>query len=252
METTFFKYSNATFPGNNTYDYQYIKYISSSFNYSTIFYYYLIAMLSILAVLLSHHFKYLVVTCMNNCSKAFLSRNKQLLGRLVRPASRRLPPGPSPKWPVLGCLPEMWASNLSPPQWIHRLMEHLGTDIACVRLGNTHVVAVSSPEIAKEFLKKHDAAFASRPVTMATRIISEGFLSTALAPGGEQWKKMRRVLVSQVLSQSRLRWLLDMRNQEADDLVRFLYNQCSKSPQGEANLSILSSCLFIEIKVSCY
>ncbi|EXC25308.1 Phenylalanine N-monooxygenase [Morus notabilis] len=118
-------------------------------------------------------------------------------------------------------------------QWIHRLMKELKTDIACFRLGNSHVIAVSSPEIAREFLKKHDAIFASRPETKATCIVSKAYLTTALGQGGEQWKKMRRILVSQVLSQSKMRRLLDMRNQEADNLVRFLYNQCSKSFEGD-------------------
>ena len=82
-------------------------------------------------------------------------------------------------------------------------------------------------------LKKHDAIFASRPETMATSIISRGNLTTAFGLGGEQWKKMRRILVSEILSQSRMRWLLDMRNQEADNLVHFLYNQCSTSAKGK-------------------
>lgn len=142
----------------------------------------------------------------------------------------RLPPGPSP-WPVLGCVPEMWRNRLA-YRWIHRFMRELDTDIACVRLGNSHVIAGSSPEIAREFLKKHDAVFASRPVTMATRILSHGFITTGVVPLGEQWRKMRRVLVSEVFNQSRVRWLLDKRNVEADNLVRFLYNQCSRSFTG--------------------
>ncbi|GMN59752.1 hypothetical protein TIFTF001_028844 [Ficus carica] len=126
----------------------------------------------------------------------------------------------------------MWR-NRPAYRWIHRLMRELDTDIACVRLGNSHVIAVSSPEIAREFLKKHDAVFASRPVTMATRILSHGFIATVVVPWGEQWRKMRRVLVSEVFNQSRVRWLLDKRNEEADNLVRFLYNQCSRSFTGE-------------------
>ncbi|GMN21653.1 hypothetical protein TIFTF001_040080 [Ficus carica] len=118
-------------------------------------------------------------------------------------------------------------------QWIHRLMKELNTDIACFQLGNSHVITVNSPEIAREFLKRHDAVFASRPETMATCIISRRNLTTALNQRGEQWKKMRRVLVSEVLSHSKMNWLLDMRNQEADNLVRFLYSQCSKTFKGE-------------------
>ncbi|PON35477.1 Cytochrome P450, E-class, group I [Trema orientale] len=141
-----------------------------------------------------------------------------------------LPPGPSP-WPILGCVLEMWRSRAA-PRWIHRLMKELGTDIACIRLGSTHVISVSSPEIAKEFLKTHDALFASRPLTMATKIVSRGYMTTALVPWGEQWKKMRRILVSDIFSRSRLAWLLHKRNQEADNLVRFIYNQSLSAANG--------------------
>ncbi|CAL9026699.1 unnamed protein product [Prunus brigantina] len=63
-----------------------------------------------------------------------------------------LPPGPSP-WPIVGCLPEMWR-NRPAHRWIHSLMKKLNTDIACIRLGNVHVIPVTSPEIAREFLKR--------------------------------------------------------------------------------------------------
>lgn len=112
-------------------------------------------------------------------------------------------------------------------RWIHRVMEELDTDIACFRLGKTNVVAVNCPEIAREFLKKHDAVFASRPKTINSDILSSGFLGTAVSPWGNQWKKMRRVLVHDVFSHSKMQWMLQKRNEEADNLVRYLYNQCS-------------------------
>ncbi|XP_061994599.1 tryptophan N-monooxygenase CYP79A68-like [Rosa rugosa] len=150
--------------------------------------------------------------------------------RVVLPAVPPLPPGPSP-WPIIGCLPEMWR-NRPAYKWIHDLLKQFNTDIACVRLGNVHVIAVISPEIAREFLKKHNAVFASRPITMATNILSSGYLATAVVPLGEQWKKMKRTLVADVFNQSRLRWLLDKRNDEADNLVKFLYSQCSNNENG--------------------
>uniref|UniRef100_A0A803P5L8 Cytochrome P450 n=1 Tax=Cannabis sativa TaxID=3483 RepID=A0A803P5L8_CANSA len=143
-----------------------------------------------------------------------------------------LPPGPSP-WPILGCIPEM-LRNRPTYKWIHTLMKELDTDIACIRLGtSTHVISVTSPEIAREFLKKHDKVFASRPLTGVTRLISRDYKETAFAPWSDQWKKMRRVLVSNVLNRSTLAWLLPKRTQEADNLVRFVYNHSSAKGEGE-------------------
>ncbi|XXG85996.1 hypothetical protein AAC387_Pa11g0990 [Persea americana] len=138
-----------------------------------------------------------------------------------------LPPGPSP-WPLVGNIPELMA-NKPAFRWILALMKEMNTSIACISLGNTHIIPVTCPEIARKFLKRYDAIFASRPLTMGTEYSSGGFLSVATAPQGEQWKKMRRVVASEVLSPARLRWLLDKRTEEADNLLRYLYNQCRRS-----------------------
>ncbi|XVF82214.1 hypothetical protein PTKIN_Ptkin16aG0027100 [Pterospermum kingtungense] len=142
-----------------------------------------------------------------------------------------LPPGPTP-WPIIGNLPELWR-NKPVFRWILGLMKQLDTDIACIRLGNIHVITVTSPEIAVEFLRKHDSVFASRPIVMAAEYATRGFLSTALVPWGYQWKKMRKVVAADILSPARLSWLLHKRTQEADNLVRFIYNQCINSTEGD-------------------
>ncbi|KAG6683111.1 hypothetical protein I3843_13G154200 [Carya illinoinensis] len=138
-----------------------------------------------------------------------------------------LPPGPKP-WPIVGNLPELF-KNKPRYKWLHRLMKEFNTEIACIRLGRVHVIPVASPEISMEFLKKYDAVFASRPITVTTNMFSNGFLTAGVSPWGDQWKKMRRVLTSEILSPARLKWLLAKRNEEADNLVRVIYNMCKGS-----------------------
>lgn len=137
-----------------------------------------------------------------------------------------LPPGPKP-WPIVGNLPEMLA-NKPASRWIHNLMEEMNTGIACIRLGNVHVIPVTCPTIAREFLKKHDAAFLSRPRSMATDIVTSGYLTTALTPFGEQWKKMKKIMVTNLLSPLKHQWLQGKRNEEADNLMFYIYNKCCK------------------------
>ncbi|KAH7564737.1 hypothetical protein ACOSP7_021565 [Xanthoceras sorbifolium] len=114
-----------------------------------------------------------------------------------------LPPGPKP-WPIVGSLPEM-LRNKPTFRWIHKLMNDMNSEIACIRLGRIHVIAVSCPEISREFLKKLNALFASRPTSMSTEMTTKGFLTAALVPFGEQWKKMRRILTTKVVSPARHR-----------------------------------------------
>ncbi|KAK2440577.1 isoleucine N-monooxygenase [Trifolium repens] len=97
----------------------------------------------------------------------------------------------------------MFANN-SPTRWIHKIMEEMNTEIACIRLGNVHVITITCPTIACEFLRKHDADFASRPLSMAI--------------GQHQW-------------------LQDKRNEEADNLMFYVYNKCNNG--GLVNLRIV-------------
>ncbi|XP_058783815.1 isoleucine N-monooxygenase 1-like [Vicia villosa] len=142
----------------------------------------------------------------------------------MKPKIPKLPPGPKP-WPIVGNLPEMFASK-SPTWWIHKTMEELNTEIACIRLGNVHVIPVTCPTVAREFLRNHDADFASRPLTIASDIISNGYLTSVLVPFGEQWKKMKKVVANDLFSPLRHQWLQGKRNEEADNLMFYVYNKC--------------------------
>ncbi|KAK9939461.1 hypothetical protein M0R45_016156 [Rubus argutus] len=152
-----------------------------------------------------------------------------------------LPPSPSclKPWPIVGNLPEM-LFNKPTFRWIHNLMDKMNTEIACFRFGNVHVISVTSPELSCEFLKKQDAVFASRPISISTRLVTNGYLTAALVPFGEQWKKMKRVITIELLSPARQRWLLKKRVEEADHLVRYVYNQCciSSDEGGTVNVRV--------------
>ncbi|XP_043693876.1 phenylalanine N-monooxygenase-like isoform X1 [Telopea speciosissima] len=156
-------------------------------------------------------------------SLPFIAQVRSEIHKKSRPAP--LPPGPA-SWPIVGNIPELFRKK---PvfRWILGFMKEMNTEIACIRFSDVHVIPVTCPKIAREFLKKHDSSFASRPLTMGTEYSSRGFLSVAVAPWGDQWKKMRRVVASEVINPMRLRWLLEKRTEEADNLLYYIYNQCS-------------------------
>nr|AUR26636.1 cytochrome P450 oxidase 79D2-like protein [Platycodon grandiflorus] len=145
-----------------------------------------------------------------------------------RPIDRPpLPPGPKP-WPLVGSLFTL-LRNKPAFKWIHSLMHDMDIEIMCLRFWSVHVITVTSPKIAREFLKKQDEVFMSRPFCMSAFVTSGGYLTAALSPLGDQSKKMRRILASDILSPSRHRWLHAKRIEEADHLIRYVFSQCGWS-----------------------
>ncbi|GFP83833.1 valine n-monooxygenase 1 [Phtheirospermum japonicum] len=123
-------------------------------------------------------------------------------------------------------------------RWIHKLMQQNNTEIACIRLGKTYIIPVTSPDLAREFLWKQDEIFASRPEYMSAKLASSDYLTTVLSPVGDQWKKMRRIVASEILSPAMHRFLHIKRCEEADHLVRYIYNQCRKNNHGHVNIRV--------------
>ncbi|KAH7665915.1 Phenylalanine N-monooxygenase protein, partial [Dioscorea alata] len=128
-----------------------------------------------------------------------------------------LPPGPA-ALPIIGSLPMIFWKK---PRFRWVLQKAKGKDITCILLGNVHAIIVNSPELACEFLKKNDSIFASRPITMATEYSSRGFLSISVAPWGDQWKKMCRVIASEVINHKRLQRMAKVVGEEADNLIQY-------------------------------
>ncbi|GFQ08246.1 valine n-monooxygenase 1 [Phtheirospermum japonicum] len=123
-------------------------------------------------------------------------------------------------------------------RWIHTLMQQNNTEIACIRLGKTYIIPVTSPELAREFLRKQDGVFASRPECMSAKLTSSDYLTAIISPAGDQWKKMRRIVSSEILSPAMHRFLHIKRCQEADHLVTYIYNQCRINNHGLVNVRV--------------
>ncbi|CAI0438047.1 unnamed protein product [Linum tenue] len=112
-------------------------------------------------------------------------------------------------------------------RWIHEVMKDMDTDICLIRLpGGANLIPVLDPAIAREMLRKQDAVFADRPVSFGSHTISGGYVTTAAVPYNDQWRKMRKVLTSEIVSPARHKWLHDKRAQEADNLVSYVRSHC--------------------------
>ncbi|XP_051152738.1 valine N-monooxygenase 1-like [Andrographis paniculata] len=167
------------------------------------------------------------LSCLLSLALAIIFYKCRLIFKKKRSRSLLLPLPPGPTgFPIIGCLPTMVKNNIPTFQWMHKFMRKMRTEIACFHLGNTYFIAVTSPELACEFLKKYDTIFASRPKAISSRVFNKDRISTIFAPIGNQWKKMRKVLVTEVLSSSMHKKFHDKRRVEADRLVWYVHSQC--------------------------
>ncbi|KAL6603051.1 hypothetical protein ACP70R_043412 [Stipagrostis hirtigluma subsp. patula] len=165
--------------------------------------------------------------------------------RRRRGHGKNLPPGP---WqlPVIGSLHHL-VGKLP-----HRAMRDLARrhgPLMLLRLGELPVVVASSPEAAREVLKTHDAAFATRPRTTTIRELTRGGLGVAFAPHGERWRQLRKLCVTELLSARRVRSFRHGREAEAANLVASVASLSSSSPSKPVNVSAVLATYVTDVVV---
>jgi hypothetical protein len=130
-------------------------------------------------------------------------------------------PGPFPFWPVVGNLPLL---GKLPHHSFYQLSKRYG-DIMELKLGSVRTVVVSSPELAKEVLKVHDLIFATRPETVAGKILFNQ-QDIAWAPYGEHWRHMRKISTLELFTLKRLEASKHVRDEELSWLVHEIFEIC--------------------------
>ncbi|KAE8709926.1 Cytochrome P450 82C4 [Hibiscus syriacus] len=92
-----------------------------------------------------------------------------------------------------------------------------------VRLGVHPTLIVSSSEVAKECFTTNDKAFASRPRTLAAELLGFNFAMFGFSPYGPYWRHIRKIATLEILSNSRLEKLKHVRESEAKESIKRLY-----------------------------
>lgn len=138
-------------------------------------------------------------------------------------SQKNFPPGPKP-WPVIGNI-NLIAIN--PRRSVESLSKKYG-EIMLLKVGQLPVVVVSSPKMAKYFLKTNDAVFASRPSFAAGEHTGYGAKNTVWAP-------LRRLLDTGAQD-------LPLRGSQREENPNFRGCSCP----GEAGLRVPPACLLRE------
>ncbi|ERN03033.1 cytochrome P450 71A1 [Amborella trichopoda] len=157
-----------------------------------------------------------------------------LILRLIRRQQgwrANLPPGPL-NLPIIGSLHRLGSA---PHLSLAELARQHGP-IVYVRLGELPTCVLSSAEMAKEALKTHDAALASRPTLCAAQQLFYGSTDIAFAPYGPYWRQVRKICILELFSTKRVQSFRSMREQEAAHLVSSIRSSCRV---GEVDLTEL-------------
>ncbi|KAL8485842.1 hypothetical protein ACS0TY_027945 [Phlomoides rotata] len=134
--------------------------------------------------------------------------------KTLRPPNQNLPPGPKP-WPIIG---NLHLVGSIPHQSFHYLSQKYG-EIMLLRFGKFPVLVASSPNMAKEFLKVHDADFASRPLLAAGKYTSYNYSDMSLTPYGPYWRQARKIYLSEVFNAKKIKFFEQIRVQEARNFL---------------------------------
>ncbi|KAM7524102.1 hypothetical protein LguiA_014004 [Lonicera macranthoides] len=113
---------------------------------------------------------------------------------------RKLPYPPGPRgWPVIGNMDMV-------DQLTHRGLAKLATKyggIFHLKIGFLHMVAVSSPDVARQVLQVQDNIFSNRPATIAISYLTYDRADMAFAHYGPFWRQMRKLCVLKLFSRKR-------------------------------------------------
>ncbi|KAL3527173.1 hypothetical protein ACH5RR_011829 [Cinchona calisaya] len=133
------------------------------------------------------------------------------------------PPGPK-GLPLIGNMMMM-------DQLTHRGLAKLAKQyggIFRLKMGYLNMVAVSSPEIARQVLQVHDNIFSNRPATVAIKYLTYDRADMAFAHYGPFWRQMRKLCVMKLFSRKRAEsW--DSVRDEVDDMIKIVASNTGSS-----------------------
>ncbi|KAL7098375.1 hypothetical protein ACP275_09G013700 [Erythranthe tilingii] len=124
------------------------------------------------------------------------------------------PPSP-PALPIIGNLHQLGKLH---HRSLHRLSKKHGP-LMLLHLGSKPTLVVSSADIAKQILKTHDLSFSDKPALISTKKIFYDSKDLINLPYGDEWRKLRSILLHELLNTTSVRSYRSITEEEMDLMV---------------------------------
>ncbi|KAA8528592.1 hypothetical protein F0562_035947 [Nyssa sinensis] len=143
------------------------------------------------------------------------------------------PPEAAGAWPIMGHLHLLGGSQL-PHKTLASMADKYGP-IFSIKLGLHQALVVSDCEIAKECFTTNDKVFANRPKSVAVELLSYNYAMFGFASYSPYWRQMRKIVMSEFLSNRRLEMLEDVRVSEVKESIKEIYQIWVKNRSDDSN-----------------
>ncbi|KAG6784705.1 hypothetical protein POTOM_010405 [Populus tomentosa] len=147
-----------------------------------------------------------------------------------------LPPGPR-QLPIIG---NILALGDKPHRTLAKLSQTYGP-LMTLKLGRITTIVISSPNIAKEALQKHDQALSSRTVPDALRVHHKN--STLWLPASTHWKFLRKLTATQMFTPQRLDASQALRGKKVQELLEYVHENCNNGHAVDIRRSVFTTSL---------
>nr|GMD61144.1 cytochrome P450 82C4-like [Ipomoea batatas] len=136
---------------------------------------------------------------------------------------KRLPPEPAGARPIIGHLPMLMSSQVHLVRTLGGLADKYGP-VFTIRIGMPRALVVSRWEAVKDCFGTYDKIFASRPASCAGTYLGYDNAALAFSTYDSYWRKVRKMVVVELLSSTKLEKLKHVWMSELTSNVKELYN----------------------------
>lgn len=168
-----------------------------------------------------------------------------------RPPKKHLPPGPR-GWPLVGNLFQVVFSG-KPFIYVIRDLREKFSPIFTLKMGQKTMIIITCPKVAHEALIENGALFASRPPDTPTKMFfSENKCSVNSSLYGSVWRTLRRNMVSELLTPSRMKDFSWIRDWAIERLIQRLEAEAGKNQGSVRVLTNVRFSIFSILLCMCF